>query len=192
MDTMVVVDRILDVLALGSGESYCGEAVTHLDHALQTAALAARSGAPDALVAAALLHDIGHVLHALVPGTAGGSVHHEHIGERWLAQYLGKAVTEPIRLHVAAQRYLCALDPEYAASLSAGARECLILEGGAMSPAEVAVFVRLPWALEAVSLRRWDDAAHVARLTVPPPADYRSCIERLAHAGRRHVDGSWR
>ena len=117
LEADAVANRLLQVLMEGGAESYFGEPVTQLAHALQTAALAERAGASDALVVAALLHDIGHLLgEDQAPSDHDG--HHEEIGDEWLQKYFGPAVTEPIRLHVAAKRYLCAVDPGYGASLS--------------------------------------------------------------------------
>ena len=176
-----LVDRILGVLQDGGAAAYLGEPVTQLDHALQTAALAERAGASDALVVAALLHDIGHLLTAreVDPADEGDDRRHEDVGDRWLCKHFGPAVTEPIRLHVAAKRYLCKIEPGYAAGLSQASQESLALQGGSMSTDQVREFERTPWADDAAALRRWDDMAKVLGLTVPGLSHYRSRIERL-------------
>ena len=59
-----LIDRLEGLFAVIVAESYLGEDVTIGDHMLQCAALAQAEGAPEALVAAALLHDIGYYLDA--------------------------------------------------------------------------------------------------------------------------------
>lgn len=172
-------DRLVELLVLGGGEAYFGEPVTQLEHALQTAALSEADGASDALVVAALLHDVGHLLTGLddVPYPIEDA-RHEHRAARWLASHFSRAVTEPIRLHVAAKRYLCAVNPAYAGALSRASQVSLGLQGGPMRPDQVAVFEQTPWARDAVCLRRWDDAAKVPGKHVPDLAYYRDAIER--------------
>src|SRR5262245_24483528 len=106
-------NRILTILATGGAQAYFGEPVTQLEHALQTAALADESQAPDTLVIAALLHDVGHLVHGLSEDIARHGVDgaHENAAHVWLTGQLGIAVTEPVRLHVLAKRYLCCVDP---------------------------------------------------------------------------------
>lgn len=175
------VERLFAALTIGGGRMYFGEAVTQLEHALQTAALAEQSGAPHALVAAALLHDLGHLLHGMDEDVAsrGIDAHHEDVAGQWLSSHFGPAITEPIRLHVAAKRYLCTVDAGYAAALSEASRESLVLQGGVMSPVDLAAFEQMPWAPDATALRRWDDAAKVPGLCVPVLETYRRRIEGL-------------
>ena len=188
--TIATIDRILEILAVGGGEVYFGEPVTQLEHALQTAALADREGAPDTLVVAALLHDIGHLLpgQRQVPGQRhatsepGTDAKHERAAARWLALSFGRAVTEPIRLHVVAKRYLCALDPSYTRLLSPASLESLAHQGGPMTRAQAAVFEQTPWMHDALALRRWDDAAKVPGASVPGLDHYRTHIARLLAA----------
>src|SRR5207244_1221057 len=93
--------------------------VNQLQHALQAACLAEADGAPPATVLACLLHDIGHMIHDLGddPARRGIDDEHEERGAEWLAQRFGPDVSEPVRLHVAAKRYLCAVEPDYFAKL---------------------------------------------------------------------------
>jgi len=118
---MNVVDEICDLFATKGHAAYVGEPVSQLEHALQAAHHAEQAGASDALVVAALLHDIGHLVHKLPEDAAdhGIDTRHEQLGQAWLARSFGPAVTEPIRLHVPAKRYLCATDADYVAHLSA-------------------------------------------------------------------------
>lgn len=144
---------------LGPGQ-YTGEPVSHLAHALQAAHLARRAGAGDALVVAALLHDIGHLVSGL-PGTPtveGVDDRHEQTGADLLARWFGPEVTQPVRLHVLAKRCLAAR-PAYARALSEDSRRSLVLQGGPMDEAGQRAFTAMPWSMEALALRRWDEAA---------------------------------
>jgi phosphonate degradation associated HDIG domain protein len=176
-----LASRILAVLIDGGGDAYYGEPVTQLEHAVQTAALAEAAGASDALVVAALLHDVGHMLSDGPENVAdqGVDARHEDIGHRWLETHFGAAVTEPVRLHVAAKRYLCAVEPGYAEALSDASRQSLALQGGAMTPEAARAFAQLPWAAEAAALRRWDDAAKDTGREVPDASRYHARIMRL-------------
>src|SRR5262249_31836397 len=144
----------------GSG-AYFGEPVSQLEHALQTAHKAELAGATDSLIVAALLHDIGHLLHRLPDHMAdqGLDGKHELIGAAWLTDCFGEEVTEPIRLHVTAKRYLCAIDKEYLDRLSSASKQSLALQGGPMNEFEVGGFEALPYGRESVLLRQWDDEA---------------------------------
>lgn len=156
-----------------------GEGVSMNAHGLQAACLAEQEEAGNALIVAALLHDIGHLLHDLPEDVAdaGMDTEHESIASAWLSQYFPPAVSEPVRLHVAAKRYLCATEPEYLGELSAASIQSLALQGGPMSPAEVAQFAAEPFAEAAVRLRRWDDLAKRTDLATPDFAHYRPLIE---------------
>lgn len=151
----LTVESLADLLAGCAADMYGGEAVTQLAHALQAAELAARAGAADALVCAALLHDVGHLLAK----TETGDDRHEQIGAGLLATLFDRAVTEPVRLHVMAKRYLCTVEPDYFATLSRESVRSLALQGGLLSGTEAASFAALPHAEDAVRLRRWDDLA---------------------------------
>lgn len=187
--------RLARLFATAGAASYVGEPVSQLAHALQTAALAEADDASDSLVIAALLHDVGHLLHGLGEDVADRGVdgRHELVGAAWLHEHLPSAVLEPIRLHVDAKRYLCATDVAYAAHLSPASRASLALQGGPMSDAQVLAFARLPWAHDAVRLRRWDDAAKTPGLAVPPLTHYRARLERvlgeeMPHQSTSHFD----
>jgi phosphonate degradation associated HDIG domain protein len=147
------------LLARG-GEQYAGEPVTHLQHALQTAQLAQRAGASDALVAASLLHDIGHLQYGLAgtPSQHGINDQHESAGAALLGQWFAPAVTQPVALHVQAKRYLAA-SPGYRRKLSADSLRSLALQGGVMTATERSAFEVLPGCQAALQLRTWDDAA---------------------------------
>jgi len=156
----------IDIIAgLFSGEGaqdYLGEEVSVAVHMRQAAGMAEAAGAPDTQVAAALLHDVGHICGETVSGRqlmAGTDNQHGEIGAAWLAQWFDEDVTEPVRLHVAAKRYLCAVVPRYYGKLSAASVYTLALQGGPMTAEEAAEFETLAYAGAAVAVRRWDEAA---------------------------------
>ncbi|MER7767710.1 TauD/TfdA family dioxygenase [Kitasatospora sp. NPDC096140] len=164
----------------GAGE-YLGEEVTMAEHMLQAAAAAEAAGAPDHLVAAALLHDVGHfqgALHGRDLMQANDN-RHSDTGADWLARWFGPEVTEPVRLHVAAKRYLCAVEPGYRDRLSAASEYTLSVQGGPMSDAEAAAFAELPGAVDAVAVRRWDEQAKVAGAPTPGFDHYRPLLAAL-------------
>jgi phosphonate degradation associated HDIG domain protein len=179
---MGIVDEILDLFATRGAAAYHGEAVSQEEHALQAADLAVREGVPGALVIAALLHDVGHLLDGQDEDLAerGLDGRHEEAGCAWLSRHFGPEVTEPIRLHVAAKRYLCAVDSTYLAGLSRASRLSLELQGGPMIPAELAEFEGNAYFRDAVRLRRWDDMAKVPGLAVPGRSHYRGRLEAAA------------
>ena len=172
---MTTVDDLLGLYDRWGAERY-DEEIAQLAHALQTAALAAEAGAPDTLVAAALLHDIGHLLELRGDGLSP----HEVMGPAFLAEVFPEEVTVPIGLHVAAKRYLCAVEPSYLSGLSAGSVRSLRRQGGPMSAEEVGAFEALTGWSDAVALRRWDDAGKVDGIAVPGLADYEPLLRSLA------------
>lgn len=164
------------------GAEYHGEAVSQLEHALQAAAFAEAEGASSALVAAALLHDVGHLLHTHGEGCATHGIDdaHEDLGVRFLAKAFGLTVTEPVRLHVAAKRFLCGTRPDYFARLSPASVASLALQGGPMSAEEAEAFRANPHADAAVRLREWDDRAKVVGLATPDFSHFRRHLEEAA------------
>jgi phosphonate degradation associated HDIG domain protein len=176
---MQVSDQIIEIFGAKGGAAYFGEPVSQLEHALQAAYYATRDEAPDWLVAAALLHDIGHLIHEMPEHIAelGIDARHEDLGHAWLARYFGPEVTAPVRMHVDAKRYLCATDVEYLSLLSPASVQSLQLQGGLFSEAEARAFEQQPFAREAVRLRRWDDLAKVPGMRVPDLECYRPILE---------------
>lgn len=159
------------------------EELSQLAHAEQTAALAQQAGATDALVVAALLHDVGHLLELAErqgPRDRITDQRHEARGAAWLASLFPAAVTSPVALHVRAKRYLCAVDPAYAQRLSPGSVASLQRQGGPMDPAEASAFESNQGWEDAVTLRRWDDQAKLPDLVVTPFQGYRPLLEALS------------
>lgn len=172
------IDRLFDILAEAGQDHYGETDVSQLEHALQCAALAEAAGAAPALVTAALLHDIGHLTNDddRLAAARGEDARHERIGAALLRAWFGDAVAEPVRLHVAAKRYLVSREPGYLAQLSTASVHSLALQGGPIDRAEADRFLALPHARDAVALRRWDDAAKVKGAVVPPLAHFRPAL----------------
>ena len=172
---MTAVATIRDLFAGPEARNHLGEPVPIGEHMLQAGALAEAAGAEDPLVAAALLHDIGHL-------RSETDAWHSEAGARWLSQWFGEAVTEPVRLHVAAKRYLCAVDAGYFGLLSAESVRTLSLQGGPMAAADVTAFESLPHARDAVAVRRWDDQAKDPAVTPPRFAHFAPLLGGLVRA----------
>lgn len=176
---MNIVDRIIAIYEGKGDEAYLGEPVSQREHALQAAWAAEKEGASSALITAALVHDIGHLLHDLPENIAqkGVDTRHEDAGAALLTTHFGPEVTEPVRLHVASKRYLCAVDLDYQAQLSDASILSLKLQGGPFSPEEADAFASQPFAADAVKLRRWDDLAKIAGLDTPGLQHFRPHLE---------------
>jgi len=179
------VDEAFDLMKTRAVGRYGLSEVTQLDHALQSAALAVDRGLDDALAIAALFHDIGHLLPAEDTALAKQGVddRHEEAGVAMLSRLFGPDVLEPIRLHVPAKRWLCAIEPEYFGRLAPDSVRSLELQGGPMSPEEAAAFGDEPYAEDAAALRRIDDDAKVKGLDVPGLETYLPMAKRLAIVG---------
>lgn len=163
------IDAIRALLQARGGLVY-GERVTQLEHALQCAMFAQRDGAPAALVVAAMLHDVGHMVHRDPASAFHASEDdlHERLGAKYLARWFGPDVTEPVALHVPAKRFLCAREPDYLSRLTPVSRRTLEMQGGPMTPREAETFAELPFAPQAVRVRRWDDEGKHPGLETPP------------------------
>jgi phosphonate degradation associated HDIG domain protein len=174
---MTAVETIGEMFAGPGAREHLGEPVPIGEHMLQAGALAEAADAAGALVAAALLHDIGHLL-----GEDEDEDRHGEAGANWLSQWFGAAVTEPVRLHVPAKRYLCAVDTGYFGLLSAESVRTLSLQGGPMTADEVAAFEALPFFRDAVAVRRWDDQAKDPMITPPRFAHFAPLIEAFVRS----------
>ena len=161
------------------GSSHYDEEVTQLEHALQCAQLASESDSGASAITAALFHDLGHLLldeHSDNEGSADKDSNHEEYGAKFLAPYFPPEVTEPVRLHVPAKRYLCTTDATYYETLSDTSKHSFRLQGGALSDAERAAFEKHPQLERALQLRRWDDLAKLTDHVAPALEAYRGDV----------------
>ena len=183
-----IVAFIGDIFERRGADSYLGERVTMSQHMLQGAQLAERAGAGDDIIAAALLHDIGHYTNEFPDDAlaAGIDNHHDEAGAAVLAEFFPEIVTECVRRHVAAKRYLCAADPDYFGKLSPASVHTLALQGGPMSDDEVAEFSANPHFDTILQVRTWDDQGKVPGQVTPPFSHYAPILQRVVdrHARR--------
>lgn len=165
-----MVQKIVDLFNEKGHSLYGGEAVTQMEHALQAATFAKKNNASDALITASLLHDIGHLLHALPDDAPDFGVDdlHEELAAQFLEKYFIQEVVEPAKLHVQAKRYLCFVDANYYDTLSEPSRQSLALQGGIMNAEEAAEFEKYQNYKEAVLLRTWDDLAKDPTMQTDP------------------------
>ena len=183
---------IPDICALferKGGRAYDGEAVTQLEHALQTAGRAEAACAAPALVSAALLHDLGHLLNDLgeTPTLRGVDDLHQYFALPFLRGLFDEDVLAPIAMHVEAKRYLCATRPGYYDALSVDSKRSLVLQGGIFSDAEAADFMGQPHAQDAINVRLWDDLAKIANAPTPPLRHFVPLLERAQRSSTPRV-----
>ena len=179
---MTPADEVLAIYGQRGAEAYFGESVSVTEHALQAAHFAESDGASPALIVASLLHDVGHLIDPAPDQIEDWKfdARHEMGGARWLAQRFEPAVSEPVRLHVAAKRYLCACDAAYMRLLSPASLRTLELQGGAMADAERAAFEAEAYHREAVQLRRYDDRAKIEGFSTPGLEHYLPLIALIS------------
>jgi phosphonate degradation associated HDIG domain protein len=184
LSRQTIVPFLADIFERRGGEEYLGEPVTMAQHMLQGATLAERAGAPEVVIVAALLHDIGHFTSEF--GTYHPDDiedrHHEDAGAEVLAPYFPSLVTDCVRYHVAAKRYLCATKPEYFGRLSAASVHTLGLQGGPMTGAEVAEFQRNPNLEQIIQVRYLDEAGKHPDMETPPFAHFAPMVQRVVDA----------
>lgn len=176
-----IVNHIEDIFNRRGAESYLGEDVTMAQHMLQAAQCAEESGADETLIVAALLHDIGHYKNE-IPETAlakGINNYHEEAGANFLEDYFPVSVIEPIRQHVSAKRYLCAVKSNYFQSLSVASVHTLNLQGGPMNENEIKEFEKNAYLDDCVKLRYCDEGAKDPERIHPRFSYFRALVESL-------------
>ncbi len=165
---MSISDRLFKTLEVDGAAQYGSEDVSQLEHALQCALQAEEEGATEALITAALLHDIGHLVHKLgVAAERGIDDKHEMLGEKLLGRHFKEDVVLPVALHVNAKRYLCFAEPSYFDTLSFASVRSLELQGGRFNQDEADWFIQQPGGKDAVRLRRWDEGAKLPGKNTP-------------------------
>ena len=175
------IQDITELFHTHGATQYGLEMVTQQQHALQCAHLAEQAGASAELVAAALLHDLGHLLPTRDrPRAANGDDLHQYLALAQLRHTFPEAVLAPIRLHVDAKRYLCHADGGYWASLSPASQRSLALQGGPFSAQEAAAFRKLPYSADAQALRRWDDGGKNPAAITPGWRHYVAILEKAS------------
>jgi len=177
---MTVVDEFRALMESRGAEPY-GENVSIAAHSLLTARAAEEAAAEESLIAACLLHDVGHWLDE--PDDAYGIHSHGELGGNWVAARFGPEVSEPVRLHVEAKRYLCSLEPGYFDRLSSASVYTLGKQGGPMSRAEAIKFESRPFFEDACRLRRLEDEfGKLTGVDVPSLDRYSSLLLALSRA----------
>lgn len=176
-----IVTFLADIFERRGDEEYLGEPVTMAEHMLQGAYFAEEAGESETLIVATLLHDIGHFTSEFGTFSMADTQdrHHEEAGAQVLEAFFPKLVTDCVRYHVAAKRYLCATQPAYFDSLSEASIHSLTLQGGPMSDNEVAEMAQNPNIDEIVQVRLYDDQGKVAGLNTPPFAHYAPMVQHV-------------
>jgi len=179
-----IVAFIADIFERRGAESYLGEQVTMSQHMLQAARLAERTGCSDDLIAAALLHDIGHYTSEFPEDAMDRNIdnRHEEAGARVLERFFPRTVTDCVRWHVDAKRYLCAVDPDYFGRLSEASVHTLRLQGGPMSEPEANAFARQENLESIIQVRMWDEGAKDPSVETPGFDHYAPLLQRLVDA----------
>ena len=179
-----VFQEIEKIFTTGISEEYLGEDVKLVEHMLQCGDLAKEAGAPDYLVVASLLHDIGHLLvdDAVGAQNSGIDMHHDAVGARWLEERFPSTVSEPVRLHVAAKRYLVTTNHDYLSKLSHASVQTLYMQGGPLNQDEVIEFISREGAEDAVRVRLWDDLAKVRDKPTSTLLEFKSLFDSLARS----------
>ena len=176
-----IVAFIGDIFERRGADSYLGEAVTMSQHMLQGALLAEEAGADDALIAAALLHDIGHYTNEFPDDALARNIDnvHEEAGAAVIAPYFPDVVTDCVRYHVAAKRYLCATRPDYFKRLSEASVHSLNLQGGPMTEEEVREFEKNPNLKKIIQVRYLDEAGKQPDMETPDFWHFAPMVQRI-------------
>jgi [1-hydroxy-2-(trimethylamino)ethyl]phosphonate dioxygenase len=178
-----IVDFLGSIFDRRGGEEYLGEPVTMGEHMLQGATIAEQNGQPEEIIVAALLHDIGHFTSEFGTFTMDDTEdrHHEDAGGEVLERFFPTVITDCVRYHVAAKRYLCATRPEYLSLLSEASVRSLNLQGGPMQPDEVAAFESNPNLEKIVAVRYLDDAGKHPQMETPDFWHFAPMVQRMVN-----------
>jgi predicted HD phosphohydrolase len=179
-----IVAFLDDIFTRRGGEEYLGEPVTMAEHMLQGAHFAEAAHEPEVIIVSALLHDIGHFTSEF--GTFSmddvEDKFHEDAGAEVLEPFFPTLVTDCVRYHVAAKRYLCAAKPSYFKRLSEASIHSLNLQGGPMDTDELAAFENNPNLKDIVKVRYYDDAGKRGDLETKPFSHYAPMVQRIVDA----------
>lgn len=181
LDKNNIVAFLEDIFERRGGEEYLGEPVTMAEHMLQGAAIAEENGQDELIIVSALLHDIGHFTSEFGMFTMEDTEDrlHEEAGAQVLEQFFPTLVTDCVRYHVAAKRYLCATKPDYFARLSEASVHSLNLQGGPMSDDEVLEFEKNPNLKQIIKVRYLDDAGKRPDMETPAFSHYAPMVQRV-------------
>lgn len=181
-----IVEFIGGIFDRRGGEEYLGEPVTMAEHMLQGATIAEQNGQSEEIIVGALLHDIGHFTSEFGTYHPDDTEdrHHEDAGAEVLEQFFPSVITDCVRFHVAAKRYLCATKPSYFDRLSAASVRTLELQGGPMNADEVAEFEKNPNLKEIIAVRYLDEAGKRAGMETPDYWHFAPMVQRMVDRHR--------
>lgn len=179
-----IVDFLGSIFDRRGDEEYLGEPVTMGQHMLQGATLAEKAKLPEEIIVAALLHDIGHFTSEFGTFSMNDTEdrHHEDAGAEVLSGFFPTIVTDCVKYHVAAKRYLCATKPEYFERLSEASIHSLNLQGGPMTAEEVGEFEKNPNLKDIIKVRYLDEAGKDPDLVTPDYAHFAPMVQRVVDA----------
>ena len=179
-----IVAFLADIFDRRGSEEYLGEPVTMAQHMLQAAHFAEQASESETVIVAALLHDVGHFTSEFGMFSMADTEdkYHEEAGADILASFFPDLVTDCVRYHVAAKRYLCATKPDYFNRLSEASIHSLNLQGGPMNGDEVKDFATNPNLEEIIRVRFYDEAGKEPDLQTRPFSHYAPMIQRVVDA----------
>ncbi|MEX0302272.1 MAG: HD domain-containing protein [Leisingera sp.] len=184
-----IVAFIGDIFDRRGDEEYLGEPVTMTEHMLQGATIAETNGQPEEIIVGALLHDIGHFTSEFGTFSMDDTEDrfHEEAGAEVLEQFFPSVITDCVRYHVAAKRYLCATKPEYFNRLSEASIHSLNLQGGPMNAEEVAEMEKNPNLKQIIAVRYLDEAGKRADMETPDYWHFAPMVQRMVdkHMGAK-------
>lgn len=176
-----IVEFIGGIFDRRGDEEYLGEPVTMAEHMLQGATIAEQNGQPEEIIVGALLHDIGHFTSEFGMFSMNDTEDrfHEEAGAEVLERFFPSVITDCVRYHVAAKRYLCATRPDYFNRLSEASVHSLNLQGGPMNAEEVAEFEKNPNLKQIIAVRYLDEAGKRADMETPDYWHFAPMVQRM-------------